>query len=330
MLASVVQLALAMAVILVGAELFTNAVEWVGRRLGLGEGSVGSVLAAVGTALPETVVPIVAIVFGSRSGQHIGIGAIVGSSFMLTTLAMAVSGLAVVVFTLRGRRGYTVRAEPAIIGRDLRMFIPAYALGVGAAFVRVPWVRAAVAVVLVAAYVVYVIRAVWQEEAMEGELERLILHRAAAEPDNARIAAQAVVALGCIVGGAEWFVRSIEHVSASLGVAPMVLSLLITPFATELPEKFNSVLWIRDGKDTLALGNITGALVFQACLLPAIGIALTPWELQRPAAVAAMVGVTAAAFALGSLSMRRRVHLAALLGAGILYASYVVYVALTI
>jgi cation:H+ antiporter len=56
-------LLIALAIILASAELFTNGVEWFGRRYELGEGAVGSILAAVGTALPETLVPIIAIVF---------------------------------------------------------------------------------------------------------------------------------------------------------------------------------------------------------------------------------------------------------------------------
>ena len=63
--------------------------------------------------------------------------------------------------------------------------------------------------------------------------------------------------------------------------ATLVLSLLIIPVATELPEKVNSILWIRRGRDTLAFGNITGAMVFQGSLLPALGIALTSWA-PRP------------------------------------------------
>jgi len=61
----------------------------------------------------------------------------------------------------------------------------------------------------------------------------------------------------------------------------LLLSLLIIPIATELPEKVNSILWIRKQKDTLAFGNITGAMVFQGTLLPAIGISLTPWAPQK-------------------------------------------------
>ena len=58
-------LAVAFVVFLVGAELFTNGIEWFGRKLQLAEGAVGSVLAAVGTALPETMIPIIAILFAS-------------------------------------------------------------------------------------------------------------------------------------------------------------------------------------------------------------------------------------------------------------------------
>ena len=53
-------LAVAFVVILVGALGFTNAVERLGKQLGIGEGAVGSLLAAVGTAMPETLIPIVA------------------------------------------------------------------------------------------------------------------------------------------------------------------------------------------------------------------------------------------------------------------------------
>ncbi len=65
---SVLLLIFALGIILLSAELFTNGVEWFGRRYELGEGAVGSVLAAVGTALPETLVPIIAIVFTGRPG----------------------------------------------------------------------------------------------------------------------------------------------------------------------------------------------------------------------------------------------------------------------
>src|SRR3954454_14004579 len=80
-------------VILAGALLFTNAVEWLGHRLGIGEGTVGSLLAAVGTAMPETLIAIVALLSVNEGSEDIAIGAIVGAPFLLATLAMGLVGL---------------------------------------------------------------------------------------------------------------------------------------------------------------------------------------------------------------------------------------------
>ena len=88
----VVFLLASFAVILAGALLFTNAIEWAGHRLGLGEGATGSVLAAVGTAMPETLIPIVALIGGGEGSEDVAIGAIIGAPFLLATIAMALVG----------------------------------------------------------------------------------------------------------------------------------------------------------------------------------------------------------------------------------------------
>src|SRR3954453_8988459 len=100
----VLVLAIAFVVILLGAELFTNGIEWFGKKLELAEGAVGSVLAAVGTALPETIIPFIAILFsGNASANEVGIGAILGAPFMLSTLVMFVTGVAVILVARRKR-----------------------------------------------------------------------------------------------------------------------------------------------------------------------------------------------------------------------------------
>ncbi len=85
-----------------------------------------------------------------------------------------------------------------------------------------------------------------------------------------------------------------------------MLSLLLAPLATELPEKANSFLWVRDGKDDLALGNITGAMVFQSTIPVAVGVAFTAWQLDRLAILAAGLALAGGAVALWSLHVRRR------------------------
>ena len=83
----------AIAVMLVGAAIFTNAIEWLGKRFNISDGAIGSILAGVGTALPETMIPVVAIFFGTTSEEmDVGIGAIIGAPFMLSTLTLPLLG----------------------------------------------------------------------------------------------------------------------------------------------------------------------------------------------------------------------------------------------
>jgi cation:H+ antiporter len=145
-------------VILVAAELFTNALEHLGARLKISEGVTGSLFAAVGTALPETMVPVLAV-FGGTSNveinQEIGVGSILGAPLMLSTLSTCLMGIA--VLRARGLRG---RVMPERVGfvRDLNFFLIAF--GLAAAAMYVPSGARAVRIVLsgslLAIYVVYV------------------------------------------------------------------------------------------------------------------------------------------------------------------------------
>src|SRR4051812_5903017 len=146
-----VLLVIAFVVILLGAELFTNGIEWFGKKLELAEGAVGSVLAAVGTALPETMIPIIAILFsGNASANEVGIGAILGAPFMLSTLAMFVTGVAVILVARRTRPTDEMPVNAGVLAHDMKFFAIAYAIAVGVAFVpsNLPWPRWAAAVVL--------------------------------------------------------------------------------------------------------------------------------------------------------------------------------------
>jgi cation:H+ antiporter len=279
------------AIILLGAELFTNGIEWFGHRLGLGEGAVGSVLAAVGTALPETTIPVVAILFSSDPhSSEVGLGAILGAPFMLATLAMGVTGL--VVYLNRGRRetGDRVEVDRSVVLMDLRTFAPAYGLAIATAFLPAEptWPKLVVAAALVGWYGLYVKRHFEAESEIDAAgLNPLRLHPLdmrvfGADPERPRLRTinlQVAIAVGLIVLGAVAFVGSVSTIARSLGMNEILLALIVAPIATELPEGFNAVLWIRQSKDTLAIGNITGAMVFQACVatLPALVFAPAAW-----------------------------------------------------
>ena len=330
-------------IILAGAELFTNGIEWIGEGFGLSEGAVGSVLAAVGTALPETLLPLVAILSGHDAGEEIGTGAILGAPFMLTTLAMVVIAVGVFVAARGGRRSTDLTFDVGVIRQDLGYFLMMYTLAVVAGLLNSKPFDYGLVVVLFVGYVYYVRRHFQgpgekelQEEA-ESEIKALYVWNAfrrfkrslPAWTKDASTAApfvQVALALGLIIGGAELFIHAVNDLAELFDISPLAFSLLVAPIATELPEKFNSVIWVSRRKDTLALGNMTGAMVFQSSFPVAIGLLLTPWNLEGPSLVAALGALVAGSVLWLQVRFRRKLTAPMLLLQGIFYVGYVVYV----
>jgi cation:H+ antiporter len=321
----------AFVIILAGAELFTNGIEWLGERLGLSEGMVGSVLAAVGTALPETMIPIIAIIFvGTAASEEVGIGAILGAPFLLSTAAMFVTGVAVLAYARGGRRKQHLTINQVVVARDLTFFLAMYifAIVLGLPLFDKPlWLRIAAGIALVAAYVLYVKQTASdpRTESHEGK-SPLYFQRKLDTPKTRAILLQVFVALAAIVFGANLFVDQIGNFASLLGVPPLVLSLIIAPLATELPEKFNSVIWIRQRKDTLAMGNISGAMVFQSCIPVAVGLWFTPWVLNEFAIASAVVAILAGVLLQIFLRSGGAISGRELMSLGFFYAAFIVYV----
>jgi len=320
----------AFAVILAGALLFTNAVEWAGKRLAMGQGAVGSLLAAVGTAMPETLIPIVAVIEGARGAEGVAIGAIIGAPFLLATIAMMLVGLSVLAYRQRRTQGRRLAVHTPTLDRDLVFFLCFFALALALGLGAPQGLRITLAFLFVAAYAFYVRRTLHGggEIQTEESLRPLILARnPGGEPTRRMIAGQLLVGLGAMVGGAHLFVEEVIELASSIGVEPLVLALILAPLATELPEKANSFFWVREGKDSLALGNITGAMVFQSTMPVAFGLAFTDWELDRFAVLSAVLGLGGGALAYWALRLQGRFNVAAILGWAALYAVFPLYVA---
>jgi cation:H+ antiporter len=312
--------------------------------------------------MPETLIPTIAIlgpvIFGgdTEASHAIGVGAILGAPFMLSTLAMFVTGVAVVLFARNGRRSTQMRINVRVLGRDVAFFVVGYTIAIGTAFLPAGLepMRWGIAALLFVIYGIYV-RMHFRDDPEEGEAAELNqLHatrlrrtgngpvrgldidvlpgevdtedRAGIVPGMRIIVSQVLVALALIIIGAQVFVGAVEHLSTQIGLDPTILALVIAPIATELPEKFNSVLWVRTGKDTLAMGNITGAMVFQSCLPTVLGLLFTSWTFTGESAIHfASAGVAFLATFLIFGTMLRRGTLSAwtLLIGGPLYLVYI-------
>jgi cation:H+ antiporter len=327
---TVIELVLSAAAIVVAAALFTNAIEILGERLNLGEGAVGSVLAAVGTALPETMIPIVAVaaslLTGSSAAGDIGVGAILGAPFLLATLAMFVAGIAVLAFRRPRESDDEVVVEEGTEKRDMIYFLVLFSLGAAAGIVPIPfYLKVALAILLVVAYALYI----WQTikaggEGVEDPPENLTLWPSSSDAPTWAVAAQVGGTIAVMAAGAHFFVSAVEHLSESVGVPAGLIALVLAPLATELPEKFNSVIWLRGNKDTLALGNITGAMVFQSSVPVALGLAFTNWSLNALNIVSVALALLGGAYLYLLLKRKKPIEGEHLLVGGALYAVFVV------
>ena len=320
-------------VILIAAEVFTNALEHLGEKLKISEGVTGSLFAAVGTALPETSVPLLALLAGTQNAatnEEIGVGAILGAPLMLATLSISL--MAISVWKRRGTQGH-LRPERTGLTRDLNFFIVAFSFAAIAMFVphTLVAVRYALGFCMVMIYFVYVMMTINASKALveDGHATEaggdMFLCKLGVPNNMPMIVLQLLLGLGLLVAGAKGFINGVEEASQLLGISALLLSLLIIPIATELPEKVNSILWIRKGKDTLAFGNITGAMVFQGTLLPAIGIMLTPWE-PRHEVLLGIIMTLMAAIWLRYLTNKGGIRVWHLLVNGALYVTYLVLV----
>jgi cation:H+ antiporter len=295
--------------IYLSCEWFVNAVEWLGQRLNIGTMAVGTILAAFGTALPESVVTLVAVTTGPTAEiRNIGVGAAMGGPLVLATVAYGVTGA--MLLRRRSRRREMVLvgvgaaslverpvnedgnapeatladpAHTARLAKDQRWFMAVFVVKVAlglVAFAIKPWLG----LLFFAAYGVYFwreIRGGTSGDQDEHELAPLKLQPRAVRPATTAVMVQTLGALAVIFVFSQIFVHQLDAIGPMLGLSGAVTALLLSPIATELPEIMNAIIWVRQGKTQLALANISGAMMIQATVPSGLGLLFTDWRLDH-------------------------------------------------
>lgn len=312
-----------------GCHLFTNGIEWLGKRLNISEGAVGSVFAAVGTTLPETSIPIIAIFFGAGREQiEVGLGAILGAPFMLSTLVLPILALLLLLYARIGKRTATFKLNYGEVRVDILFFLISYALALTCAVIPSRLFHGVVAVVLIGLYAYYMrLKFSAEDEDGQGEsaIDPLLFARRSLRPSYFTIGAQGIVGLLGLIGGAHLFVTAANSISAELQVSPLILALLIAPLATELPEMSNSFLWLYRKKDRLAVGNVTGAMVFQGTFPVSVGLLGTEWVLGTTALATMVLAVFAMGLSLFQVLWSGHWRPWLLSGSALLYLGYTLF-----
>ena len=305
--------------------LFTNAIEFLGNKLKLGNSATGSILAVIGTGLPEFVVPLVAI-FGCyltndkiNIAKDIALGAILGSPFMLSTLALF---LLSIVLIIQKRKALNV--DIAFVLREYKYFLLAYFIATLFSFKFLNEFKYIAIFLLIALYILFAYRTILKSRCacIECECEKIYFKF---KNKKVGLYLQLLFSILILVLSSHYFVNEIKYFSFAIGIEPVILSLLVTPFATELPECINSLIWLKQKKDDLALANILGAIVFQATLLFALGMLLTSWNVNNLILINSILTIFASLIFLLLVYISRKIKLSFLLFLGVIY-----YIFLTI
>ncbi len=281
--------------IYLACELFVNAVEHLGRALRIGTLAVGTVLAAIGTALPESVVTGIAVTTGNQ--PDIGVGAAMGGPLALATIGYGVVGV-----SLLARRRTLPRIDTARLGRDQGWFLGIFAVKVGLGLVAFAW-KPWLGLLFFAVYGAYVVSELRSGgEADDEELEPLSLGRSL-EPGLVPVVVQTLATLVVIFVASQVFVAQLDWAGPQLGLSKAVVALLLAPVATELPEVMNALIWVRQGKTQLALSNVSGSMMVQATVPSGLGLLFTSWRFDGPLLLSGLVTTVAVLFLL--LALRR-------------------------
>ena len=283
-------------------ELFVNSIEWVGKVFNISQNAVGTVLAAFGTALPESAVTFIAVVFGTNSSQKdIGVGAALGGPLVLSTLAYAVVGISIIIFRNKRKLGSNINIDGRKLGRDQLWFLLIFIFKVGLGFVAFtikPWLG----ILFFIAYGFYFFTEMSAEtEEIQEKLEPLKFAPKNLNPKKSIILLQTLFSLTLIFIGSQLFVHNLDTFSISLGIPAHIVALFLSPVATELPEILNAVIWVKQGKENLALANISGSMMIQATVPSALGIMFTPWIFDKSLAFSAIITFAAILYLLITL-----------------------------
>ena len=315
------QVVAALLLLVLASDGFTNSVEWIGALFGLTRSAVGAIVAAIASSLPETMVAFIALVLLSDpTSRDIGTGAVLGAPVMLSTVVFCIIGVGSIV--LGQKRDVAAPTRPVLVG--LVLFLCTFALVIGASFAPTFAVRCGTAVLAIGAYIAYLIyhmrlRVVESDEAPP----RLRIAPRSQRPHIGLVFLQLILATALTAIAARWFVTSLTALSSEFAVSALLISLILSPIATELPEAINSIIWMRRDLDDLALGNVIGAMMFQTSVGGAIGLLATPWMIGPVGYKAAATALVAVLIVIVWTLIRRRIEAWSLAVCGLLYVGFI-------
>ena len=256
MILNCIFLIVGIALVLWGADRFTDGACAVARRWNISEMVIGLTIVALGTSLPEFMVSLFSVLKGSAD---MSVGNIVGSNIFNTLIIVGASALMM-----------KIPVERSLLVYDIPISMLAALCLYGVAYFDGDISRAE-GLALLLFFCIFLYYTFW----------RTRKNRMAQETENPKgdqmsvpkILLFLVVGCGCLVYGGQLMVDNAAELAREWGISERIIGLTILAAGTSLPELATSMMAARKGSDGLALGNAIGSNVFNIAFV--VGVCST-------------------------------------------------------
>lgn len=243
---------------------------------------VGRTLLSVATTLPEIAIVVYA---AARGSYGIAVGAGLGSNLLMMTLGLAIMLL---IATTRLSKAPLKGIDVTTFKLD-KIFLIATAVVSAVLFIDgYNYIDGFVFAGMFGAYLVMALLEMRAESKVPRRPENEVIgdhhkvirvpedvtHAAGLGPGMTKAALAFAAGTAGIFLGASPFIASLEGFSVEVGVSVIILALIISPIAGEMPEKISMMLLARKGAAgaSIAVANVLGSKILNNTLLLAVAV----------------------------------------------------------
>jgi cation:H+ antiporter len=249
---------------------------------------VGRVLLSIATTLPEIAIVIYAAAQGSFG---IAIGSGLGSNLLMMTLGLAIM---LIIATTRLSKAPLKQIDVSTFKNDMIFLILAAIISFVLFLDGFNYIDGFIFMGLFAGYIIlslYEMRIENREKISNKNIDKnsnnnnennkeLIVEQDISNDTNEDkkkfLKAIGTFFLGAIgiLFGAEPFIHSLEGLSVEIGISAVVLAVIISPIAGEMPEKISMMILARKGAAgaSIAIANVLGSKILNNTLLLAVAV----------------------------------------------------------
>ena len=273
---NIVLLLVGTALVLWGADKFTDGACGVARRWNVSELMIGLTIVAMGTSLPELIVSLFSSIRGSGD---MSVGNIVGSNIFNTLVIIGASAMAMKIAVTR----VTLYRDVSL---SFGVAVVLFLMGRDGELSRVE------GVLLLGVFAIFLYNLFVAERKNKKNQTEAPEQPKDIEPVW-KLLLLLVIGVASLVGGGQLLVNNAAELARSWGVSESVIGLTILAGGTSLPELATSVVAARKGSNDLALGNALGSNIFNITLVLGLCNVISPMHIP-------LISTTDWAFLIGS------------------------------